>query len=140
MKKRPRTPNPTELEIAAACAWKSAATGLKLSIVADPLRRHAATSLCVLSVARPPTINLMPDGSLVALECPQHRLRVETGNLPLAEIRDAGGGPRVELALEYRTELANVPERTGGDLFDNRCGVAPRYSRQAGGASLKRQR
>jgi hypothetical protein len=39
-----------------------------------------------------------------------HRLRVETGNLPLAEIRMEAAARAVELALEYRIELANVRE------------------------------
>jgi hypothetical protein len=43
-----------------------------------------------------------------------HRLRVETGNLPLAEVRMQAAARAVELALEYWIELANVRQAREG--------------------------
>jgi hypothetical protein len=39
-----------------------------------------------------------------------HRFRLETGDLPVAEIRMLAAARAVELALEYRIELRNVSE------------------------------
>ena len=103
MKKQPRTPNPTELEIAAACVeirrnWS------EIEIAADPSRRHAATSRACHRLAA--ADNQSHAGRFFGRALNRHgirvvhRLRVETGNLPLAEIRMQAAARAVELARE----------------------------------------